>query len=401
MAERDSAVQGDLPVSGTPLRVRYAAQTHTGLMREHNEDDFLILPESGIFVIADGMGGHNAGREASAICVHAIDAWFNSEDELLGDVPVDGPLRPASISLARAFLAANRAIYESAVENPFYNGMGTTVVGVRLLEDAVAIAHAGDSRAYLFRDGRLRQVTEDHSLSNFLYALGRREEAHIAETTMSNVIMRALGLEPSVQIDAREEALADGDVFLLCSDGLSDLVSREMIGTILEPCVEGTKSLEAGVEELVARALEAGGRDNITVILLEVTGVAEEYTRRAHQTEPTSRRVVPVSEAPPLAAGTDEDDGPDARETLEAPAIVRSDAASTDPISTPIETPMGGTRATPEALAATQGEVEDVADEDEPSAEGASEAPEESTESASKSASDAEDASSEGAERKD
>lgn len=303
MAEQDSAVQGDISIEDTGLSIQFAAQTHTGLQREQNEDDFLILPDSAAFVIADGMGGHNAGREASAICVHTIDAWFAAEDELLGNLPEDGPLRPASVGLAKAFLAANRSIFESALENPIYNGMGTTVVGLRLVGDLVSIAHAGDSRAYLYRQGRLRQLTEDHSLSNFLFTLGRTEEASIADATMSNVIMRALGLEPVVQLDVSEAPMADEDIYLLCSDGLSDLVSRETMSTILGQCHEGAKSLEDAVEELVGHALDAGGRDNITIIVLSVKGVSEEVTARALDPDTPPRSVIPVSEARRQAGG--------------------------------------------------------------------------------------------------
>jgi protein phosphatase len=148
--------------------------------------------------------------------------------------------------------------------------MGTTAVGIRIIENRVAVSHAGDSRCYLWREGELAQVTVDHSLSNFLLALGREIEARYAEQTMSNVIMRALGLEPEVAVDTKEFLVQAGDRLLLCSDGLSDLVSDEVISAKLG---EYGTPLDDIVSYLVDRALDAGGRDNITVLVAEIGGI--------------------------------------------------------------------------------------------------------------------------------
>jgi protein phosphatase len=164
-------------------------------------------------------------------------------------------------------LMANRAIFQSSLEVTSRQGMGTTVVGLRFTGDTVSVCHAGDSRAYLLRGGRIAQITPDHSLSNFLFALGRDAEARLAASTMSNVIMRALGLESDVEVESQELTVQPGDRFLLCSDGLSDLVSDSQLEFYLS---DAHLSLEDMSDRLVERALQAGGRDNITVLIVEV-----------------------------------------------------------------------------------------------------------------------------------
>ncbi len=256
----------------TDLMVKHAVLTHTGLLREANEDDFVAVPEHGVYLVADGMGGHVAGQLASEICVQTIATYFEgqSKDESLVDADGYTALSSEALELAEALLLANKRIYDRAASNPQLTGMGTTAVGIRITENRVAVSHAGDSRCYLWREGELAQVTVDHSLSNFLLALGREIEARYAEQTMSNVIMRALGLEPEVAVDTKEFLVQAGDRLLLCSDGLSDLVSDEVIGAKLG---EYRESLDDVVSYLVDRALDAGGRDNITVLVAEIGGI--------------------------------------------------------------------------------------------------------------------------------
>jgi serine/threonine protein phosphatase PrpC len=268
LEETDLAME---PVK-TDLTVTHAVLTHTGLLREANEDDFAAVPEHGVYLVADGMGGHVAGQLASEICVQTVANFFGDEREDDSLVDVDGytSLSPEALELAEALLLANQRIFERAAANPQLTGMGTTAVGIRITENRVAVSHAGDSRCYLFREGELAQVTVDHSLSNFLLALGRELEARYAEQTMSNVIMRALGLEREVAVDTKEFLVQAGDRLLLCSDGLSDLVSDEVIAAKLG---EYGTSLDEIVSYLVDRALDAGGRDNITVLVVEIGGV--------------------------------------------------------------------------------------------------------------------------------
>ena len=169
--------------------------------------------------------------------------------------------------LAQSLRLSNEEIYRHASSNRDLHGMGTTAIATLFYDDMVAIGHVGDSRAYLLRDHRFTQVTTDHSLSNFLLALGRELEAQMAEATMSNVIMRALGLEPDVLIDTQEFRVRPGDRLMLCSDGLSDLVDDQTIAAVM---AREDADLDAMADDLVSFALDAGGRDNITVLIVAV-----------------------------------------------------------------------------------------------------------------------------------
>lgn len=241
----------------------YAVRTDTGLVRDHNEDDFIVLPEHGVYLVADGMGGHNAGSIASRLCVEAVEDYF--EERTPGENPsVEEPHDP---DLPASLLAANERIFQTSQTDATLHGMGTTVVGVRLQGQRLTVSHAGDSRVYLFRNGDLRRITADHSLSNFLRSIGRDAEANLAEATMSNVIMRALGLEAAVEIESNAVFVLPGDRILLCSDGLSDLVSEDAISAVMMD-VE-LRRWEAA-EALVELALDEGGRDNITVMIVDL-----------------------------------------------------------------------------------------------------------------------------------
>lgn len=257
-------------LTAAELRAEHAVGTHTGLLREANEDNYVTVPDDEVFLVADGMGGHVAGQLASEICVQTIASYFDGDrpDELI-DVDAFTGLSREALELAEALLLANQRIFDRAAENPEYAGMGTTAVGLRLIGNRVAVSHAGDSRCYLHRAGELAQVTVDHSLSNFLLALGREIEARYAEQTMSNVIMRALGLEAEVAVDTKEFLVQTGDRLLLCSDGLSDLVPDEVIASVLD---DESRTREDAVTELIDLALGAGGRDNVTVMIVDITG---------------------------------------------------------------------------------------------------------------------------------
>ena len=181
---------------GREMALRFAVRSHVGLVRDENEDNFVVMPADGLYVVADGMGGHAAGQVASEICVKTI-ADFYQGSKRLQRIPfptTTGVGEPTKL-LEHSMLMANRAIYQASLEVGSRQGMGTTVVGLQFTGDTVSICHAGDSRAYLLRGGRIAQITPDHSLSNFLFGLGRDAEARLAAATMSTVIMRALGLE--------------------------------------------------------------------------------------------------------------------------------------------------------------------------------------------------------------
>jgi protein phosphatase len=235
--------------------LRAAAGTNVGRRRRINEDRYAIAPELGLFLVADGMGGHTAGQVASELAAQAA-------------LRAVGTLQDAAVSLAEklrfAVSSANRAIFEAARERPELAGMGTTLVAVLALEGRVALAHVGDSRAYLVRQGRIRQLTDDHSVVGEL--LRRREISADAarEHPHRHVLTRALGVRPVVEPDLAELSPSAGDVFALCSDGLTAHVRDEEIAEHADPAAVP----ESAVEALIDLANARGGEDNITVVLL-------------------------------------------------------------------------------------------------------------------------------------
>jgi protein phosphatase len=232
--------------------VEEAARTDTGRQRHANEDSYYA--HSPIFVVADGMGGAQAGEVASRI---AADAF----DEDMGDG------NPEEQLAARA-REANRRIFELAREDASRSGMGTTLTGALLSSDEVSIVHVGDSRAYLFRDGELRRLTRDHSLVEELRRRGQLTPEEAEDHPQRSIITRALGPEPDVEIDVHTHQARRGDVFLLCSDGLTSMIREERLGAILTE----SQTLEDALDRLIAEANEAGGRDNITVVAFRVGG---------------------------------------------------------------------------------------------------------------------------------
>jgi PPM family protein phosphatase len=233
-----------------------AAHTSTGRVRNHNEDAFGYRPEHGIFVVCDGMGGAAGGEVASRLAVDTILGRFSSE-------PQDGAA--AREVLQQAIAEANRAVLERAQNDPGLYGMGTTLVALLLLPQGALIAHAGDSRCYLFRAGRLSLCTRDHSLVDEQLRLGTMTQEEADRSPFRSVITRAIGTQQSVTPELQELLVEAGDRFLLCSDGLTREVTEEQIAAVLaaEP------SLEDSARQLVDAATEAGGRDNITCLLVQ------------------------------------------------------------------------------------------------------------------------------------
>jgi PPM family protein phosphatase len=232
--------------------VEEAARTDTGRQRHANEDSYYV--RSPIYVVADGMGGARAGEVASRI---AADAF----DEEMGDGNPEE-------QLAERAREANRRIFELAREDASHTGMGTTLTGALLASDEVSIVHVGDSRAYLFRDGELRKLTRDHSLVEELRRRGQLTPEEAEDHPQRSVITRALGPEPEVEPDVHTHQARTGDVFLLCSDGLTSMVREERVREI----AAGAGSLGEMVDALVDEANRAGGRDNITVVAFRVGG---------------------------------------------------------------------------------------------------------------------------------
>ncbi len=245
--------------------VEEAARTDTGRQRHANEDSYYA--RSPIYVVADGMGGAQAGEVASRI---AADAF----DEDMGDGNPEE-------QLARRAQEANRRIFDLAREDASRSGMGTTLTGALLSTDGVSIVHVGDSRAYLFRDGELRQLTRDHSLVEELRRRGQLTPEEAEEHPQRSIITRALGPEPDVELDVHTHQARGGDVFLLCSDGLTSMVREDRLRAILSE----EDTLERALDRLVQEANNAGGRDNITVVAFRVGG-DEEGEGRDHSPAP-------------------------------------------------------------------------------------------------------------------
>ena len=233
--------------------------THTGLQRRENEDAVLAQPP--VFVVADGMGGAQAGEVASRIAVDAFAAGL----------PEQGSPEER---LAAVALAANRRIYELSRSESERAGMGTTLTAAYLGETDLAIAHVGDSRAYLFRDGELSRLTQDHSLMAELIRRGKLTEEEAADHPQRSIITRALGPEPDVLVDTWTYPVRAGDVILLCSDGLTSMIPETKVADVLR----AEHALDRAAQALIDEANHAGGRDNITVILFRLEEVGSELT---------------------------------------------------------------------------------------------------------------------------
>ncbi len=230
-----------------------AHKTDTGRQRHANEDSYFA--RSPVFAVADGMGGAQAGEVASRIAAGA----FERRRQVADETPAEGQLEQIA-------QAANREIHRLAQEDSSRAGMGTTLTAAMLRDDEVSLGHVGDSRAYLFRDGELKRLTKDHSLVEELRRQGRLTEEQAEEHPQRSIITRALGPEPSVNVDTMTFPARDGDVYLLCSDGLTTMVSDDEIRRILSE----SKSLRSAVSTLVEAANRGGGRDNITAVAFRV-----------------------------------------------------------------------------------------------------------------------------------
>ena len=252
------------------LRIAAAGLTDVGRQRRHNEDHILVRPELGLYVVADGMGGHNAGNVASALVTTSIDNFFHATetDALPPPKAEDAGLSEAARRIALAVRKANRDVYEISSTHQQHHGMGSTVVAAYLPPsgDEVHIAHVGDSRCYRVRDGEIKQLTRDHSLINdALDIKPDLTEADLARLP-KNIITRALGMKDVVKVDLRTEKVKPGDMFLLCSDGLSGMVTDADLGDVLGM----SEQVSDAAEVLVAMANDAGGTDNISAVVVRV-----------------------------------------------------------------------------------------------------------------------------------
>jgi protein phosphatase len=243
------------------MKARAAGMSDVGRCRRVNQDMFLLDESLGLYAVADGMGGHAAGEVASDLAISALAESLRQQKR----EPSGWSSAEAAEMLRTGFREGNRKICESVRMREEWRGMGTTIVAMVLTEGRAIVAHVGDSRAYLLRKGEFRQLTSDHSWVNEQVKLGLLTEEQAHRHPMRNIVTRALGNEPEVPIDLTGEDVRAGDVFLLCSDGLSGMLADREIGEVL--------AAQGGVprvacRELVDRANARGGEDNITVIVL-------------------------------------------------------------------------------------------------------------------------------------
>ncbi|NHA70324.1 PP2C family protein-serine/threonine phosphatase [Phycicoccus flavus] len=244
-------------MSAAPLRVRAAGATDVGVVRDHNEDDHVVGER--VFVVADGMGGHAAGEVASRLVVET----FAGLDAAAATGPED---------VAAAVAEANRRILASAAEHPERAGMGTTATGLVLVADAVparwVVLNVGDSRVYRLAGDGLRQLTTDHSEVRKLLEAGLIDEDELSTHPLRNVITRSVGLEPAPEPDLWERDAEPGETFVVCSDGLTN----ELGDDDLERLLRENPDPQDAADALVAAAVQAGGRDNVTVVVVTVDG---------------------------------------------------------------------------------------------------------------------------------
>ena len=248
------------------LRIEVAGETNVGMKRNHNEDNFSIIEEAGLYIVADGMGGHASGEVASKMAVDSLREFFQAtaqDPERTWPYKMDRSKGYEENRLITGIKLANLRIYETAQNDARKRGMGTTLVTLFAVEDGVYVAHVGDSRVYRVRDGKIEQLTEDHSLLNDYIKMKRLTPEEIASFPHKNVIVRALGMKDVVKVDTRFETPKEGDIYLLCSDGLSGPVTDP---DILKIAMENS-DLKAMASALIARANENGGPDNVTVVL--------------------------------------------------------------------------------------------------------------------------------------
>jgi len=247
-----------------------ATLSHPGMVRSHNEDTVFVDGDAGLAVLADGMGGYNAGEVASGIAVNVISGGLLPElksGRELSKVDVGTGLTHAALLLQQQIAAANKGIYEAAQARPECAGMGTTLVTAVFCGNRISIGHIGDSRCYRMRGEKFEQLTHDHSLLQEQIDSGVLTPEQAKYSLNKNLVTRALGIEAIVPADIVEYRVEADDIYLLCSDGLTDMVDAEVVRAILE---QKRSELALAAAELVEIANQNGGRDNISVVLVRV-----------------------------------------------------------------------------------------------------------------------------------
>lgn len=248
------------------MRLRVGAATDAGRVRPLNEDVYRLRADQGLFLVCDGMGGASAGEIASRVAADAILQHLDDGDASLDETgELETGYLPRTQQLGEAVRRSNQVIYTQAQRNPAHAGMGTTVVGAWVREHVASVAHVGDSRAYLWHDGRLVALTRDHSLDEAQRCAGIVDDRRDAQ----HVLLQVLGGAPDVDVDLAEMPLQAGDYLLLCSDGLTRMVSEVGLGQ----AIRQWRDPQRICERLVETANRNGGADNITVVVVEVAPV--------------------------------------------------------------------------------------------------------------------------------
>jgi protein phosphatase len=252
------------------MRLRATAATDVGRVRGNNEDSFASLPERGLFIICDGMGGTAAGEVASRLAVDTIVAQLNGTPRREEESPVEGAAGylPQTTRLAAAIRRSNQSIFDQASQNAAQAEMGTTVVVVWVTHNVASVAHVGDSRAYVWHRDRLEAITSDHSLVEARVQAGLLTREESLKAADQNILLRAVGREPNVEIDLHEVPLQAGDFVVLCSDGLTRMVPEDAIAS----AIARFRNPDEICRHLIDKANSNGGVDNITVIVVEVEG---------------------------------------------------------------------------------------------------------------------------------
>ena len=252
------------------LKLRYAGNTHVGMKRSHNEDNLAILSEENLYMVADGMGGHASGEVASQMAVETVADFFREtakDEDITWPYKMEKGRKYEENRLAAGIKLANLRIYETAAQNAAQRGMGTTLVALAFSGNSAFLGHVGDSRIYRLRGEDMEQVTEDHSLLNDYIKMKDLTEQEIENFPHKNVIVRALGMKETVQVDVAHEEPEIGDLYLLCSDGLNGMVTDDQIRQIM---IDDRDDLEKACNALIQAANDGGGNDNITVVLVEI-----------------------------------------------------------------------------------------------------------------------------------
>jgi len=280
------------------MTIEAYGHTDVGRRRKLNEDNFVVDGHAHLYAVCDGMGGHNAGEVASKMAIEALESFIqksHNEKEITWPYGLETELSFDGNRLKTAIKLANKRVYKAADNREDYTGMGTTVVAALVSENIATIGSAGDSRCYLFRGGQIQQLTRDDSWVSAAWAEGILTSDEIDKHPLRNVITKAVGAKDSIEIDVVEHTMAPGDVIMLCSDGLHAMLNDEAILRAVTPF---PRSLEKAAKKLIDAANDAGGKDNVSVVLVRYS----EGEIVVEEPDPAEKTV--VTEAPLILGST-------------------------------------------------------------------------------------------------